>query len=57
MGNPTLNRGRGGGGQGEKGADEQRPKHTKVINVAMSISNGDPLSVALLSNLPKKICR
>ena len=34
MGNPTLNR--GGGGGGVRPEDKQRPKHTKVINVPMS---------------------
>ena len=33
LGTPTLNR----GGQGGMGDDKQRPKHTKVINVPMSI--------------------
>ena len=56
MGNPTLNGVGGGGGVGGRGDDKQRPKHTK-LNKCADVNNRDPLSLALLSNLPKKICR
>ena len=42
VGNPRLKeeggRGVGGGGEGGRGDDKQRPKHSKVINVPMSIT-------------------
>ena len=50
-GESNIEQGRGEGGRGN---DKQRAKHKEVINVPMPT---DPLSVALLSNLPKRISR
>ena len=55
-GESNIERGGGGGGVGGRGDDKQRPKHTK-LNKCADVNNRDPLSLALLSNLPKKIGR